>query len=145
MSSAMHGTAVEIDGGAVLLTGPSGSGKSDLALRLIDRGASLVGDDYIDIDAQLSITAARGLAGMIEIRGLGLVEKPYRTKSPLRLVVELGDDGERMPASWPMRDVGDWSVPVLRLNPVAASAPIKVELALKSVIDAGLYPVRILA
>jgi HPr kinase/phosphorylase len=142
MSGAIHGTAVDIGGCAVLLTGRSGSGKSDLALRLMDRGAMLVGDDYIEIDANLMVTAAPTLAGKIEIRGLGIFEQQYRAQSPLRLIVELGEDGERMPASWPLHHLNGWSVPLLRINPFTASAPIKVEHAVKSIVDAALHPVR---
>jgi HPr kinase/phosphorylase len=143
MSGAVHGTAVEIGGWAVLMTGASGTGKSDLALRLIDRGAALVGDDYVEIDADLQIKPAPALAGKLEIRGLGIVDMAYRASSPLRLLVELGEDGERAPASWPLRDFGGWSLPQLRLNAFAASAPIKVEHALNSIVDAALHPVRL--
>jgi HPr kinase/phosphorylase len=143
MSSAIHGTAVEINGWATVLIGASGSGKSDLALRLIDRGATLVGDDYVQLDADCQISPANALAGKLEVRGIGIVEKPYRTASPLRLIVELGEESERMPASWPLRELAGWSLPCMRLNAFAASAPIKVEHALKSVIDAALHPVRL--
>lgn len=143
MSKAIHGTAVEIHDWAVLLMGTSGSGKSDLALRLIDRGAVLVGDDYVELDKDCQITPVPALAGKLEIRGLGIVEKPYKQHSPLRLIVELGEEGERLPASWPLRDLNEWSLPCLRLYGFVASAPIKVEHALKSVIDAALHPVRL--
>jgi HPr kinase/phosphorylase len=143
MNDTVHGTAVEIAGYAVLLIGKSGSGKSDLALRLVDRGAMLVGDDYVDIDAGLLVRPAKALAGKIEVSGLGIVEKPHCQKSQLRLIIELGNEGERMPASWPMRDLNGWSVPLLRLNAFAASAPIKVEHAVQSIVDAGLHPVRL--
>jgi HPr kinase/phosphorylase len=145
MSALVHGTAVEIDGWAVLLTGPSGSGKSDLALRLIDRGAVLVGDDYVATDDDLQIAPKSEIAGKLEVRGIGIISMPYSAPSPLRLLVELGEEGERLPASWPLRDIAGWSVPLLRLNAFAASAPIKVELALKSIIDEGPVPVRLSA
>jgi hypothetical protein len=146
MSNALHGTAVEIDGWAVLLTGAAGSGKSDLALRLLDRGAQLVGDDYVDLGHAgefLLIRPAKELAGKLEIRGIGIVEVAYRAESPLRLIAELGEDGERHPTSWPLREKGGWAIPAMRLNAFAASAPIKIERALKSVVDDGLFPVRL--
>jgi HPr kinase/phosphorylase len=142
MNAAVHGTAVAINGWAVLLTGVSGSGKSDLALRLIDRGAVLVGDDYVGLDANLQISPVAALAGKFEIRGLGVVEVIHEAPRPLRLLVELGDGGERSPESWPLRDLNGWSLPLLRLNAFTASAPIKIERALKSVVDASLHPVR---
>ena len=146
MSAPIHGTAVEIDGCAVLFTGPSGSGKSDLALRLIDRGARLVGDDAVTLhtrDDGLFVKASDAIANRIEVRGVGIFDMDATAQCPLRLLVELGADGERLPASWPLRDLNGWSLPVLRLSAFAASAPIKVELAVKSLVDEGLHPVRL--
>ncbi len=146
MSKAQHGTAVEIQGYAVLLMGPSGSGKSDLALRLIDRGAKLVGDDAVTLhsrDDTLFVQASAAIENRIEVRGVGIFDMEATDKCPLRLLIELGADGERLPASWPLRDLNGWSVPVLRLDGFTASAPIKIELALKSVVDEGLHPVRL--
>jgi serine kinase of HPr protein (carbohydrate metabolism regulator) len=145
MSGAAHGTAVAIQGWAVLLIGKSGSGKSDLALRLIDRGATLVGDDYVTLHQSetLLVSPTKELAGKLEIRGLGIVSQPYQTDCPLRLLVELGEDGERMPPSWPLRDIAGWSVPLLRLSGFAVSAPVKVEYALQSLIDDKAWPVRL--
>jgi HPr kinase/phosphorylase len=145
MSEAVHATAIAIHGWAVLLTGQSGSGKSDLALRLIDRGAALIGDDYVELNAELAVRPAAALAGKLEVRGLGIVHAHHEAPCPLRLIVELGADGERAPASWPLRDLNGWSLPVFRLNAFAATAPIKVEYALKSVVDACLHPVRLSA
>jgi HPr kinase/phosphorylase len=143
MTATVHGTAVAIDAYAVLLTGASGTGKSDLALRLIDRGAELIADDQVEAGSDLNLAAPDMLAGKIEIRSVGIVTLPTRRTAPLRLVVRLGDDGERIPASWPLTDFNGWSLPYLRINAFAASAPIKVEQALKSVVDAGLLPVRL--
>jgi HPr kinase/phosphorylase len=146
MTGALHATAVEIDGAAILLVGASGSGKSDMALRLIDRGAVLVADDavhIVEISDQPHLQADAALSGRMEIRGIGIFDMDCADESPLRLVVELGADGVRLPESWPLREVAGWSVPALRLNSFAASAPIKIELALKSVVDEGLYPMRL--
>lgn len=146
MNAPLHGTAVEFGGNAVLFIGPSGSGKSDLALRLIDRGAKLVGDDAVRVhprDSVLLVTAAAAIENRLEVRGVGIFDMEAISECPLRLLVELGHDGERLPASWPLRDISGWSLPLLRLNAFAASAPIKVELALKSVVDEGLLPVRL--
>ncbi|MEQ1537355.1 MAG: HPr kinase/phosphatase C-terminal domain-containing protein [Sphingorhabdus sp.] len=146
MTIKVHGTAVEINNGAVLLIGPSGAGKSDLALRLIDRGAKLVGDDAVtlhDPNGVLVISGVGGYGNRMEVRGVGIFDMEASAKCPLRLLVELGTDGERLPASWPLRDLHSWSLPVLRLDAFAASAPIKVELALQSVVDEALHPVRL--
>jgi HPr Serine kinase C-terminal domain len=72
----VHGTVVAIDGGGVLLRGPSGRGKSDLALRLIDAGARLVADDQVLLQRsgmQVLARAPAVLAGLLEIRGVGIV------------------------------------------------------------------------
>lgn len=146
MTVALHGTAVDIDGCAVLFVGLSGSGKSDLALRLIDRGATLIGDDAVKLHSgidTLFIRASGSSENRIEVRGVGIFDMESKPECPLRLLVELGADGERLPASWPLRDLNGWSLPVLRLDAFAASAPIKVELAVKSLVDEGLHPVRL--
>jgi HPr kinase/phosphorylase len=143
MTLVVHGTAVAIDGLGLLLTGSSGSGKSDLALRLIDRGAQLVGDDYVEVDDKLLLSSPQAMAGKIEVRGIGVIQRPHFPSAPLHMLVELGEESERMPQSWPLRDINGWSVPCLSLNPFLASAPLKAELALNSIIDAGLFPVRL--
>jgi HPr kinase/phosphorylase len=146
VSAPIHGTAVKIGGYAVLLVGPSGSGKSDLALRLIDRGATLIGDDAVKlhngVDA-LFIRASGSSENRIEVRGVGIFDMESKPECPLRLLVELGADGERLPVSWPLRDLNGWSIPMLRLDAFRASAPIKVELAVKSLVDEGLHPMRL--
>jgi HPr kinase/phosphorylase len=146
MAIKVHGTAVEIKDCAVLFFGPSGAGKSDLALRLVDRGAKLIGDDAVtlhDHNGVLVITGMSRLANRMEVRGVGIFDMEASAECSLRLLVELGTDGERLPTSWPLRDLHGWSLPVLRLDAFAASAPIKVELALQSVVDEALQPVRL--
>ncbi len=98
----MHATCVAIDGKGVLLTGKPGSGKSDLALRLIDSGAQLVADDFVDItvsDATLFASAPEALRGKLEVRGLGIVTLPFAGHVPLALAVALVERGavERLP------------------------------------------------
>src|SRR5437588_5560986 len=88
----MHGTAVAIDGRGVLLRGPSGSGKSDLALRLIDAGARLVADDQTELRRDGDAIIARApptIAGMIEVRGLGIVRIEALPAAPVALLVDL--------------------------------------------------------
>ena len=130
----VHATSVAIEGRGILLYGPSGAGKSDLALRLIDRGAKLISDDYTivrSIGGQLSASAPATIAGMMEVRGLGVVDMPHVGDAPLALIVDLAQHIDRMPG-----DPEEWLIagvplPVIRLSPFEASAPIKVELALK--------------
>ena len=125
----VHATAVALGGRAVLLTGPSGSGKSDLALRLIDRGWVLVGDDYVDVFKEggaLHVRARPTIAGRIEVRGVGIVDTPTLDRAPVALVADLVSESQRMPDETPPLR----SVRVVSLAPFEASAPIKLELAL---------------
>lgn len=106
----IHATCVRIAraGGAfrappdagVLLIGKSGAGKSDLALRLIGRGALLVADDRVDLSVQRGRLIARppqSLAGLLEVRGLGIVVMRHAPSAKIRLVVELSDKVRRIP------------------------------------------------
>jgi serine kinase of HPr protein (carbohydrate metabolism regulator) len=135
----VHATTIAIDGAGVLLRGPSASGKSDLALRLIDRGARLVADDRTVLARQgaaVQASAPRAIEGKIEVRGLGIVRLPDAAPATLRLVVDLVRPGEieRMPASASAALLGV-SLPVLHLDPFEASAVAKVRLAARMTPD----------
>lgn len=129
----IHATTVAIDGRGVMILGPSGSGKSDLALRLIDRGAVLVSDDYTRLrrdDAALLASAPITIGGRIEVRGLGIVPSPHIDDIPVALAVRLGVPVDRMPDSTMELFVG-MPIRMLPLDPRPASAPLVVELALR--------------
>src|ERR1044071_3805459 len=96
----LHASTVALDGRAVLIAGPSGSGKSDLTLRLLDRGFVLVSDDQTVIKkdgARLMASAPPTIAGKLEIRGLGIVEMERVENVPVALLVELTGEFARMP------------------------------------------------
>ncbi len=102
----IHATGIVLGGTGVLLRGPSGSGKSLLALDLMDRWeargleARLVSDDRVEIEAadgQLSMHAAPNIAGLIELRGRGIVTRPHVERAAVHLVIDLVDTLERMP------------------------------------------------
>lgn len=134
-SETLHASSVAIGGRAVLLSGPSGAGKSDLALRLIDRGATLISDDYTVItwvDGRLEATAPPTITGMMEVRGIGLVDMPRVDFARVALMIDLRQDIDRMPGDPEMRSIAGADVPVVRLSAFEASAPIKVELALRN-------------
>ncbi len=122
----VHGSCVSRDGDGVLLIGPSGSGKSDLALRLLGRGFSLVADDRVDIADGIAAPPP-ALAGLLEVRGLGIVRLPYAATARLALVAELGAAAERLPA--PGRHAG-LGLPLIRLDPARRLRPRKIALAL---------------
>ncbi|WP_010186397.1 HPr kinase/phosphorylase [Sphingomonas sp. PAMC 26605] len=136
MSLRIHATTVAIGGHGVMLLGPSGSGKSDLALRLIDRGARLVSDDYSEVRTIAGVVHAAppaSIAGKIEVRGLGIRTMPYIPEIAVALVIRLGGTVARMPEPGESTDVGGVAVPMVALDAFEASAPIKVELALEGV------------
>jgi HPr kinase/phosphorylase len=98
----IHASCVTIAAMGVLIRGPSGSGKSDLALRLIDGGAELVADDYCETsvkDGKLFVEAPTNIAGKMELRGHGIISLPFRPSAKVELVVDLmrEKDIERLP------------------------------------------------
>lgn len=129
----IHGTCVLVGGTGVLLRGPSGAGKSDVALRLIDGGALLVADDRVElrmVDGRLMASAPAVLAGLLEVRGLGIVRLPCEGSAEVGLVVDLVSVGavERLPdAAW--ATLLDVRLPRLALHPFEASAAAKLRLA----------------
>jgi serine kinase of HPr protein (carbohydrate metabolism regulator) len=143
MPQMIHGTAISINGHGVLILGESGSGKSDLALRLIDRGAILISDDVVFLettDKAPLLSVAPNIAGKIEVRGVGIVHVAFIPAAPLRLVVEFVDTPDRMPDDVAHTSIGDYVVPVSKLNPFEQSSAIKVEYALRAVIDGAAWP-----
>jgi HPr kinase/phosphorylase len=124
--------------GGVLLLGPSGAGKSDLALRLIAEGAKLVADDRTELTltrGKLWARPPKRLAGLIEVRGLGIIHNPYAPRAHVILAVELADDGERLPEEkrfHPPQLPGlkaTAAPPLIRLKPFEASATAKIAAA----------------
>lgn len=132
-SETLHASCVSIGGRAVLIGGRSGRGKSDLALRLIDRGARLVADDYTfvrRVEGRLTASAPETIAGKLEIRGVGIVDYPADRDAMVGLFVDLDADPQRLPESTETRMVAGVSIPVVGLAGLEPSAPIKVEAAL---------------
>jgi serine kinase of HPr protein (carbohydrate metabolism regulator) len=131
----IHATCVDIDGLGVLLRGPSGSGKSDLALRLIDAGAQLVSDDYTVLEVRgdrLIGTAPQSIKGMLEVRGVGILPMPVKARSVIAMVADLVTDGEIERLPDPDAAVIDGIVvPRIQVAPFEVSAAAKVRLAAK--------------
>jgi serine kinase of HPr protein (carbohydrate metabolism regulator) len=133
-SDRLHASCVAIGGRAVLIEGLSGSGKSDLTLRLIDRGAMLVSDDYTFIrrdGTRLLASAPPALAGKIEVRGLGILEFPHVDDVPVALMVSVGEPVERLPEDGRAQNLIGISIPHIALAALETSAPIKLEHALR--------------
>ncbi|BAK66152.1 HPr kinase/phosphorylase [Sphingobium sp. SYK-6] len=139
----LHASSVAIGGQGLLIMGPSGSGKSDLALRLIDRGATLISDDYTQLrvqDGGLRLSAAPNIAGKMEIRHLGIVEMPYMDDVPALLAIRLDEQPPRMPETSTHILLHGIMLPLIVLRGLDASAPIKAEWAMKRTNLTGKLP-----
>lgn len=132
-SETLHASCVAIGERAVLLAGRSGIGKSDLALRLIDRGHQLISDDYVlvrRIGTSLVASPPATIEGKMEVRGVGLIELPFVRDLPVALFVDLEQAPVRLPVG-ERRVIAGVSIPIIALSALEPSAPIKVEAALK--------------
>jgi serine kinase of HPr protein (carbohydrate metabolism regulator) len=135
----VHGSTVAIGRHGVMFQGRSGSGKSDIALRLIDSGARLVADDQTILsrqDGRLFAKAPPQLSGLIEVRGIGILKLPALARTPLSLVVMLNPKGEieRLPEP-KMAEFLGVKVPLIEIMAFEASAVAKLRLALKQYTD----------
>jgi serine kinase of HPr protein (carbohydrate metabolism regulator) len=129
----VHASTVATEGRAVLITGPSGSGKSDLTLRLLDRGFTLVSDDQTlvrKVGDRLIATAPATIAGKLEIRGIGIVEMEAAKDVPVALIVDLTSEIQRLPDDNRERPILGVSLPLITVDAMTASAPSKVALGL---------------
>jgi serine kinase of HPr protein (carbohydrate metabolism regulator) len=138
----VHGTCIEVAGIGVLLRGAEGSGKSDLALRLIDGGARLVADDRVDLRpgaGGLWASAPAALAGRLEVRGIGIMAVPTVAAARLGLVCDLVvAEIERIPSRL-SAELEGVSLPLLSVAPFEASTPAKVRLAARALVR-GIMP-----
>ncbi len=130
-----HASCVTFMDKGVLILGSSGSGKSDLALRLIDAGGVLVSDDYVDITATNNHVIARpapNIEGLIEVRGVGLVKCEFVQKTDIHLVLELTDRGDidRLPQSHYFEHEAV-RVPSFKFDAFEVSAIAKIKMMLK--------------
>ena len=148
MSEALliHATAVAIETvfgpRAVLLRGCSGSGKSDLGLRLIDAGGRLVADDQSELKRRGALIIVRSpptIAGLIEARGLGIIRVEALAEAPLALIADLAapETIERLPERDKERLLG-LDLPRIAVAPFEVSAAAKVALAVRAVAGPGL-------
>ena len=129
----VHASSVAMDSRAVLITGASGAGKSDLALRLIDRGFTLVSDDQTVVRRdgdRLIASAPPSIKGKLEIRGIGILQIETANDVPLALLVELTSDLQRLPHESRERPLLGIKLPIVAVDAMTASAAAKVALAL---------------
>ncbi len=138
----VHGTTIALGSRAALIRGPSGSGKSDLALRCISLPQSSAGQLALIADDQTVIgrlgntlvaSAPQNIAGLLEIRGLGIVPVPFIEHATLHLIIDLVPADtmlERYPGPLKTTEILGLSVPLLHLKPFESSAAAKVLFAL---------------
>lgn len=140
----VHATAVAAEGRAALIMGPSGSGKSNLALQAItapfmDRGrqiqVSLVADDQVNIErigGRLVATAPATIAGKIEVRGLGIIDFPHTAQAELALAVNLkpAPEIERLPSRGLRHDIMGIGLPLVEIDASQPGAAARLVLAL---------------
>ena len=144
MSTNIHASCVAIGGKGVLLLGKSGAGKSDLALRLIDGGAKLVADDRCELflrGGKLYARAPDSIAGLIEMRGLGIIALPHVKSACVTLAVELAASLARLPEQAfytpPAGLTPKAPVPLIRVNAEGASAPARIRAAVGAFAKGG--------
>ncbi len=139
-SQIVQASGVVIGARGLLIEGPPGSGKSSLALALLDRGAGLIGDDAVSLsrvgpsaggDAVFAAPPPH-IAGLVEVRGVGIIQWPVAQAVPLALILTLGGpEGERLPERLAIRDVLGVRVPVLPFTPGALCPAVRAEQALR--------------
>jgi len=128
----IQGTAVSIDGRGVLILGAPNSGKTSLALALIDRGAGLIGDDGVaisDEEGRVMASPPPNITGMIEVRNIGIVQMPCNS-APLCLILELDKEAPRFIDEADSRELAGQSIPMIKFKPGDAVQAIRAEMAL---------------
>jgi serine kinase of HPr protein (carbohydrate metabolism regulator) len=127
-------TCVAIGGRALLIEGPPGSGKSSLALALLDRGAVLIGDDSVLLSAfegRLSAFCHPETRGLLEVRNLGLLTFPVCESAPVVLVIRLDEEAPRFIESAERAELAGAEIPMVRLWPGGPVLHLKAELAMQ--------------
>lgn len=131
----IHATAVTIGEKAVILRGPAGSGKSRLALALINRSRPdaahmLIGDDRIharEANGRLIVSGHARIAGLIELRGAGIIRLPYLTRAVAGLIVDCQRAPERLPESASLwAEISGVKLPRTFVDPAAGDAADRV-------------------
>jgi len=134
VSAALQATCVAVGGRGVLIEGAPGTGKSSLALALIDRGAVLVGDDGVLVETEAGRVVASphpNIAGKLEVRGVGIIDLPVAAAVPIALVIHLDEDAPRYVEAAETRGIGGIAVPLIRLWPGSPVLHLRAERALE--------------
>ena len=132
-SKRIHGTSVALGENGLLILGVSGSGKSDLALRLIDSGATLISDDQtvcMKKANDVRLFSMEKIYGLIEIRGVGLMKVPYIENIKLSMIVELVDKEIDRFSTKKKKILLGLKFPLIKIFSKEASAVAKIKLKL---------------
>ena len=133
LSKRVHGTAIALEDKGVLIIGPSGSGKSDLALRLIDSGATLISDDLTICQRrndEIILFPHKKINGLIEVRGVGIIKVPYIKDVKLKMIVQLI---EKQPDRIPVKEEKDFlnlNIKFIEIVGKEASSTVKIKVKL---------------
>lgn len=126
-------SCVALRGRGILITGPPGSGKSSLALALMDRGGELIGDDGVTLSQVGELVVATpppNTEGLIEIRNVGLLEVPT-ARAPIAIVINLSAEAERLPLGHGKATLLGRDVPQVDLYPDTPFLALRAEAALE--------------
>ena len=133
MTRLLQATGVAIGGRGVLITGAPGSGKTSLALALIDRGAVLIGDDGVELDVAdgtLLASPAPATAGLIEVRNVGILKREAASRVPVALILKLDPEAPRLVEQAESETIDGVALPLIRLYPESPVLALRAELAL---------------
>ena len=134
----VYSTSVVLDDNGILITGDSGSGKSDLALRLIDNGATLISDDITICKKQIDhifLSSPCQTKGLLEVREVGIITVPFVEQIKLKMVVKLINERlERLPKKKFCKLIGI-DIPLLTINGLNSSSVIKVKVKLNEITE----------
>ncbi len=134
----VHSSAIVLEDNGVLIVGDSGSGKSDLALRLIDSGATLISDDITICEKKndiIYLSAPAETKGLLEVREVGIITVPFVEKIILKMIVKLEEgDLQRMPCKNTQKILGQ-KIPTLIINGRNSSSVAKVKVKLNEIRD----------
>ncbi len=133
----IHATSISISSKGVLIRGASGMGKSDLAFRLMNLGATLISDDYTNVAVakdKVILSPPNNIEGKIELRGIGIVTVPFKTKCALKLIIDLVKPNyiPRLPDQNLIEFEGH-KIPSYQFSSFETSTPEKIHFLLKSI------------